>query len=118
MIYYKYANITSINARMVIIMKKAARIINIITIILTVFFFGYSAVIGGDAVTGFDAPEFVSNFIAGEYYVANHGIYTRVTHAQWILSFVITVALCASFITAVVLNVIAMFKKQSGQAID
>lgn len=75
MIYYKYANIHGINAEMGIIMKKAARIANLITIVLTMLFFAYSAIIGGDAITGF-----ASDFISGEYYVANHGIYTCVTY--------------------------------------
>lgn len=97
-------------------MKKAARIINIITISLMILFFAYSEIIGGDAITGFNAPRFVTDFVPGEYYVANHGIYTQVTHIQWLFSFIITVTLCISFIAAVALNVVAMFKKSSRSA--
>lgn len=98
-------------------MKKAAKIINIITILFAILFFVYSAIIGGDAITGFDAPVAASDFTAGEYYVASHGLYTHVSYGQWLFSFIITIALFMSFIAAVVINIIAMFKKSSEQCI-
>ena len=99
-------------------MKKAAKIINIITIALAVLFFVYSAMIGGDAITGFGASEAAADFTAGAYYVANHGLYTCVTYGQWLFSLIITIALCISFVAAVVINIIAMFKKSPEQSID
>lgn len=92
-------------------MKKAAKILDIIAVGFTIIFFAYSSFIGGDAFNGIIAPNIADNFVAGEYYVANHGTFFHVTYVQWILSFVITSAFWLSIITALIVNVIAMVKK-------
>lgn len=93
-------------------MKKAARVFDVIAIAFTIIFFTYSALIGGDAFNGIDAPGLAENYVSGGYYVASHGIYSQVSHTQWILSLIITSIFWLSLIVALVVNVIAIFKKQ------
>lgn len=97
-------------------MKKTAGILNLIAVAFTALFFIYSQTIGGDAFTGMDAPEHASNFISGAYYVANHGVYTQVSQTVWIWSCIITATFGVSLVAALVVNIIAMFRKTSAKA--
>lgn len=93
-------------------MKKTVKILDVIAVVFAIIFFAYSAFIGGDAFNGMDAPGLAENYIFGEYYVASHGAYSQVSHTQWILSLIITSAFWLSLVAALVVNVIAIFRKQ------
>ena len=94
-------------------MKKAAKILDLIAVVLMVIFFAYSSFLGGDAFNGIAAPRLAENYVLGEYYVANNGVFSQVTHWQWVLSLIITCTFWAALLAALIVNVVAMVKKQS-----